>query len=188
MSPAVRPWTVKQSRHIHRDKWISLRADDCVTAEGVGVSPYYVLEYPDWVHVVALDPEDNVILVKQYRHALGQISLELPGGCMDRADASVLAAAARELLEETGFGNANRMTLVNRASANPASHANFVHTVLAEAVTPVQPPVTDGIEVLEVVRVSCREALHLASSGAIMHLMHVGSLMLGLAAAGKITL
>ncbi len=182
----VQPWTTKSSERVLHDRWISVRADHCVTAEGASVSPYYVLEYPDWVHVVALDSEENVLLVRQYRHALGRISLELPGGNMDAADEGPIAAAARELLEETGFGNAERMTLVGSHSPNPASHANLMHTVLAENVAAVQAPLSDEIEVLEVERVPCRDALRLAMSGAIMHSMHVASLVIGLCAAKKI--
>lgn len=182
----VQPWTTTSSECVVRDRWISVRADHCVTAEGTAVSPYYVLEYPDWVHVVALDGEENVVLVKQYRHALGRISLELPGGAMDVSDENAVAAAARELLEETGFGNAGRMTLVGSHSPNPSSHANLMHTVLAENVVEVQPPLFDDIEILEVERVPYREAVRLAMSGAIMHSMHIASLLLGLSAAKKI--
>jgi len=95
---------VTRSRHVYRDRWISVRADDCVTASGVEVKPFYVLEYPDWVHVVAVDRYDHILLVRQYRHGLGEVSLELPGGMMDRMDVDPVAAGMRELLEETGTG------------------------------------------------------------------------------------
>ena len=184
----VQPWKTKSSQRVLHDRWISVRADDCVTAEGVEISPYYVLEYPDWVHIVALDREEHVLLVRQYRHALGRVSLELPAGGVDAKDEGLLAAAARELLEETGFGNAERMTLVASHSPNTASHANSAHTVLAENVTAIQPPQYDEIEVLEVERVPYREALRLALSGAIPQSMHITSLVLGLRAAKKIDL
>lgn len=88
-------------QYVLRDRWISVHADDCVTAEGVEISPYYVLEYPDWVNVVALDEYDHVLLIRQYRHGLGRISLELPCGGAEPGE-STLDAARRELLEETG--------------------------------------------------------------------------------------
>lgn len=49
MGGRVKPWKRKSSQYVLRDRWVSVRADDCVTAEGVEISPYYVLEYPDWV-------------------------------------------------------------------------------------------------------------------------------------------
>ncbi len=50
-------WTVNHSRYVLRDRWITVRADDCVTSQGVEIAPFYVLEYLGWVHVVALDPD-----------------------------------------------------------------------------------------------------------------------------------
>jgi 8-oxo-dGDP phosphatase len=188
MTRRVQPWTVTHSQHLRRDRWISLRVDGCLTAEGVPVSPYYVLDYPDWVNVVALDKDDYVVLVRQYRHALGCVSLELPCGGMEPTDENPITAGARELLEETGYGKAERMTLIASLSPNTASHSNLSHTVLAENVVEIQPPQYDDIEVLEVERVPYREALQLAFNGAMMQALHVSALVLGLRAAGKIDL
>ena len=68
-----------------------MRADDCETASGIAVSPYYIVEYPDWVQVVAIDQHDHVLLVRQYRHGLGEFSLELPAGNMDAPERDPLA-------------------------------------------------------------------------------------------------
>jgi 8-oxo-dGTP pyrophosphatase MutT (NUDIX family) len=169
-----------------RSPWISVRADDCVTAEGFEISPFYVMEYPDWVHIVALDAEDHLILVRQYRHGLGRILLGLPAGGIEKGE-PVLEAAARELLEETGYQNTGPLTLVSRLAANAASHTNFCHTVLAGNVSAVSAPHDDPTEVVEVERMPYREALNLAMSGA-MPAITVASLLLGLHAAKKISL
>jgi hypothetical protein len=97
MTTRLKPWKVKGSRYLVRERFLKARVDDCVTPANIEV-PYYVLEYPGWVNIVALDKEDHLILVRQYRHALGDISLELPGGCMDGNETPV-EAAARELPE-----------------------------------------------------------------------------------------
>jgi 8-oxo-dGTP pyrophosphatase MutT (NUDIX family) len=186
MTSRVKPWTVRGSRYLIRERWLTARIDDCVTPAGVEV-PYYVQEYPGWVNVVALDKEDHLIVVRLYRHALGGLSLELPGGCMEEGESPV-EAGARELLEETGYGDPARLTLVASLSPNTSTHANRVHTVLAEGVSLIGVPEDDGVEVLDVERVPYREALDLAMSGAIMQTAHIASLVLALNAGKKIKL
>jgi 8-oxo-dGTP pyrophosphatase MutT (NUDIX family) len=178
------PWTVKSSQDVIRDRWVKLRADACLTAEGVEVSPYYVLEYPDWVQIVALDDEDHIILVKQYRHALGGISLEVPAGAVDREDLSPLEAAARELEEETGYVAGNWRYFCKH-SPNPGTHTNSVHTVLAQDVRPAGNKLNDPTEDIKVVRIPVREAVRLASDGTIGNAMQVASLAIALSAIGK---
>lgn len=177
-------WTVRRSSHVRRDRWISLREDECVTPEGVVVAPYYVVEYPDWVHVVALDDHDRLLLVRQYRHGTAEFTLELPAGRIDRADADALAAGARELAEETGCA-ARALRLLAVHAANPANQTNRIHTVLAEGVRQVQAPSDDPRERIEVVWLSLDQAVARALSGEMQTLFQVGSLLLALAATGR---
>ncbi|WP_262270196.1 NUDIX hydrolase [Microvirga yunnanensis] len=157
-------WTVTRSRRILHDRWISLRADDCVTPSGVEIAPFYVLEYPDWVHVVAIDAEDHVLLVRQYRHGYGDSTLELPGGVMDAADKDPVTAAARELMEETGY-SAENLRLLASLSPNPATHTNRVHVVLAQPARHVGPATPEPSENITLVRVPAAEAAAMALRG-----------------------
>ncbi|HJV42890.1 NUDIX hydrolase [Caulobacter sp.] len=175
-------WRVTASRYVHRDQWISLRADDCVTDEGAVVAPYYVLEYRDWVEVVALDAADNVLLIKQYRHGLGDFSTELPAGGMDSGETDPVAAARRELLEEAGC--AGDLTLIGESRPNAGTHTNRVHIVLARDVVRVGQPKDDPSERIESFWVSAAEALRMALAGEITVGMQAASLLRGLAAAG----
>jgi 8-oxo-dGTP pyrophosphatase MutT (NUDIX family) len=177
-------WRVTASRHIHKDRWISLRADDCVTDEGAVIAPYYVLEYPDWVEVVALDADNNVLLVKQYRHALGDISVELPAGGMDPGETDPVEAARRELLEEAGC--AGTLTLVGETRPNAGTHTNRTHIVLARDVVKVADPQDEPSERIESVWVSCAEAIRMALAGEITVGMQAASLLRGLAQAGVV--
>ena len=180
-------WRLLASRYVHKDGWIALRADTCLTPEGAEISPYYVLEYPDWVQIVPFDADGNVLLVRQYRHAAGEITLELPAGKMDPDDAGPVATAARELLEETGCAG-ETLKLVNSCSPNPAIQTNRVHTVLVTGVKRVQPPKDDPGERIEALWLPAREALRRARSGELVTSMHVASLALAMLDLGMLTL
>ena len=173
-------WRVAASRYVLQDRWLSVRADDCVTASGVEIAPYYVLETADFVHVVALDGQERIVMVRQYRHGLGDTSLELPGGMMDaedRGDATV--TAARELREETGY-TAARFEPVATLSVDPARFANRLHVVLARDVVPGRQDL-DPAETIAVELLPRREAVKLALAGGIENAQHVGLLMMALA-------
>lgn len=175
-------WRVTASRHVYKDRWISLRADDCVTDEGAVVAPYYVLEYRDWVELVALDADSNVLLVRQYRHGLGDLSVELPAGGMDPGEIDPLEAARRELLEEAGCAGA--LSLIGETRPNAGTHSNRVHIILARDVVKVAEPKDDPQERIEPFWVPLAEALRMALAGEITVGMQAASLLRGLAVAG----
>lgn len=176
----LRPWEVRASRTLVRDRWINLRADHCVTQRGAQLDPYYVLEYEDWVHVVALDEEDCLLLVRQYRHGAGVASLELPGGKLDAHESDPVAAGARELLEETGHA-APSLRHLARLSPNPATHSNWIHVLYGEGAKEVAPLKLDSGEDIRVERIPWREALALALGGDMINSQHVGLLAIALA-------
>ena len=76
-------WEKLSSKYLVKENWATLRVDTCRMPDGTIIPDYYVLEYPDWVNAVALTSDKQVILVKQYRHAAGEVILELPGGCIE---------------------------------------------------------------------------------------------------------
>jgi 8-oxo-dGTP pyrophosphatase MutT (NUDIX family) len=176
----LRPWRVLASRHVLRDKWISVRADHCVTQRGATLDPYYILEYPDWVHVVAFDSEDRLLLVRQYRHGAGVISLELPGGMMDAHENDPVVTGARELLEETGHV-AESLRHVVKMSPNPATHANSIHVVLATQARQTRALELDASEDIVVEHVPWRRAVDMALAGEMINSQHVAMLFIALA-------
>ena len=179
----VARWRTLSSRTILTDRWIDLRADECETENGNTIAPYYVLTYPDWVHVVALTERKELILVEQYRHGAGAVILELPGGVIDRGETPV-EAATRELLEETGHA-AESWEYVSGLYANPAIQTNRVHTVLARGcegqAAPRLEPGEDGMTIrfipLDQVTAGLRD-------GMLSQAMQVAGLLLALDAAG----
>ena len=73
-------WKILSSEYLFHDLWFKVRRDKCETPEGKIVFPYYVYEFPTWVTAVALTEDGKVILERQYRHALGEVCIEIPGG------------------------------------------------------------------------------------------------------------
>ena len=120
---------VLESSYAFTDPWLRLRRDRVLLADGQLLSPCTIFEYPDWVDVIALTADLNVVLVDQYRHAVGQIRTEFPAGAVDGAEAP-MAAIKRELLEETGYAS-DDWRLIGSAPVNPALQTNRIHCFLA---------------------------------------------------------
>lgn len=92
--------------------------------------PFYRIHSPAWVNVVALTEQDELVMVRQFRHGSRVVTLEIPGGLVDPGEAPEVAAA-RELLEETGF-RAGRLTSLGSINPNPALFANRCHMQVAQ--------------------------------------------------------
>lgn len=182
----LRPWTVTRSERVLQDPHLTVRADRCKTAEGATVDPYYVLEYPDWVHVVALDARGWILMIRQYRHAAGVVSLELPAGSMDPADESPLAAARRELAEETGYA-AESYESLGSYSPNPATHANRSHGFIARGISKFGEPKIDPVEIIEHEFIDPARVLELIDRGEIIHLIQIPTIYQALMRVGYLS-
>ncbi len=120
-------WKRIESREIADCRVFKVREDRAVCGDKSGT--FFVIENPDWVNVVALTPDQHVVLIEQFRHGTGSVTLEIPGGMIDGIEAPE-TAARRELLEETGYSTDNWMYL-GTSSPNPALQSNVIHHFLA---------------------------------------------------------
>jgi 8-oxo-dGTP pyrophosphatase MutT (NUDIX family) len=176
-------WSVSSSRHPLKDQWITVRAETCLTSSGVELEPYYTLEYPDFVHVLAMTTDHRIVLTRQYRHGFGASVVELPGGMADVADASILATGLRELSEETGF-TAENAVVMPPLSVDPAKFRNRLHLVLAYDAVRNSAPKLDATEDIEVILAPVSECLDMVRLGRFVNAAHIGMLMMGLERAG----
>lgn len=174
MPHTIKPWRVTASRDIFSSPWVRLRADDCINGKGAVVAPYYVLDYADWVQVVAVTGDDHVVLVRQYRHGAGEVNLEIPGGVIDAGESDPVAAARRELREETGYDGDGQ--LIGAHFANPGTQNNRVFSVLVTDARRVQAQALDPSEDIAVELVPLQQLQSGGMSAAFRHIMHVASL------------
>ncbi|MFN6528386.1 NUDIX hydrolase [Nostoc sp. ChiSLP03a] len=152
---------------------------------GTIVEPYYVLEYPTWVNVVALTKNQEVILVKQYRHGLKKTILELPSGAVETEDFFPIEAAKRELLEETGY-TSNHFIETGILSPNPATHTNLTHCFLATDVECVADLKLDVTEQIDVVLLPLEKVIEGIENNVLLQTLHISSLFFALKKLGKV--
>jgi 8-oxo-dGTP pyrophosphatase MutT (NUDIX family) len=124
------------------------------------IKRFSVLDCDNWVNIVALTPDERVVLLRQFRVGAGRICLEIPGGIIEPGE-DPCTAGARELAEETGY-TGEHYELIGQVCPNPAIQSNTLYTVLARGVALTRPPAPDDGEVLAVETASlddCRRRL-----------------------------
>jgi len=168
-------WRVTSEHTVHQDRWINIISQSCIDRRGQVIEPYYLLKYPDWVHIVCTDEQANVCTVRQYRHGCGKTLVELPGGMVE-ADEDPLEAAKRELLEETGIV-AEDWELLATACPNPATHTNQVH-VFGCRLKRIEATSLDATEDMTSDFQSRAQIMQAIASGQFAQLMHIGSVLL----------
>ncbi|MCY7310936.1 MAG: NUDIX hydrolase [Chitinophagaceae bacterium] len=172
-------WKTLSSTYLFNDRWFKVRKDVCETPGGKIVDPYYVYEFPTWVGAVPVTGDGKIVMVRQYRHALEETIIEIPGGCVDDTDKDYQEAIARELLEETGY-SFSTFDYLGRISPNPSTNTNLLHMFLARGGKKIAEQALDENEEIEVILLTIDELKQLLRENKIVQSMHVSCIMYAL--------
>jgi ADP-ribose pyrophosphatase len=169
----LKPWTIISSHVDKSYRVFNLRRDRARSPRTSETHDFYVLESPSWVNIIPLTSAKEVVLIRQYRFGIRDMTLEIPGGLMEPSD-SPEEAARRELREETGYREETLIPL-GAIHPNPAIQNNLCYTFLAENVFPVGQLVQDEREDIEVVLQPLSEIPLLIRDGAISHALVIAA-------------
>jgi 8-oxo-dGTP pyrophosphatase MutT (NUDIX family) len=164
---SIKPWKLISSERDQSFRIFNLRIDRALSPRTGEEHDFYIIESSEWVNVIPITKEKEVVLIRQYRHGIRDITLEIPGGIIEPGD-TLLEGARRELKEETGYTDGD-MVYLGMVHANPAIFNNKCHTYLALDCQSDGGQSLDDKEDIEVVLKSLDEIPGLIKEGVITH-------------------
>lgn len=169
-------WKLLSSRQIGDYRVLRLREDHYLFEPTQAEADFVVCDSRDWVLVIPVTTDGEIALIRQYRHGVQQVVLEVPGGVVDPGE-TALATAARELREETGY-EAQELRLLGRLMPNPAINNAFLHVVLAKQCRRVGEPHFDPLERIEVMTKPINDVPAMIACGEMSHALVIAAFAL----------
>jgi len=171
----IRPWQKLSSHPVGDFRIFTIRSDRKISPRTQVEHDFFVIDCVNWVNVIGITPDKQLVMVEQYRHGSNTVELEIPGGMMDAGDASPEATGMRELREETGYEGQNPL-LLGQIFPNPAIMSNLCFTVMIENCHCIHPVEFDHGEDLITRLVPIADIPQLVAGGKIRHSLVVVAL------------
>ena len=168
----IKPWQRLDSETVYSCRIFSLQKNISRSPRTGKTHDFFVLDSTEWVNIIPVTPNEEVVLIHQYRHGTDDITLEIPGGMVDQEDVSPLHAARREMQEETGYDSDDIIPL-GAIHPNPAIQGNRCHSFLARNVEKICEPSFDTTEETEVTLVPVSDLPEIVRKGLITHALVV---------------
>ena len=183
-------WEEVSTEHLVQDEWIDFRKSAYRFPDGSVFEPYYSYSRRDYVVIVASDEEGRYICVRQYRQGIGEVTTEFPAGGLERTDGKeygdgsesvedALAAAKRELMEETGY-ESDEWTHLLTIPSNATIADNYAYLYLAKNCRKVSGQHLDETEFLNVEIKDRQEIEAMIAAGKFQQIAHVAAWLLAL--------
>ncbi len=175
----IRKWKILKSQSVIDHQWVKVRQDQLELPNGLIIDDYFVNIRPDIALILAITPAQEIVFVRQYRHGVAEILLELPGGTFNPTQENGEGAAARELQEETGYV-AEKIIKLATLYDNPVKDTNQIHLFLAENVQQQTVQKLDLTEDVEIELIAIATVMEKISSREICVSGTIAAIFLGL--------
>ncbi len=175
----LKKWRLLQSQLVVSNKWCLVRQDEVELPNGTIIDDFYINVRPDIALIFPVTLQQEIVFVRQYRHGVGEVLLELPAGAFDSVEESGEVAAARELTEETGYV-AEKLIKLATLYDNPVKDTNSIHLFIAENVVNSRQQKLDITEEIEVVLIPIADVIRKVLTGEICVSGTVTAIFLGL--------
>jgi ADP-ribose pyrophosphatase len=171
----IKPWEKISSQAVGDFRIFTVRSDRKISPRTLQQHDFFVIDCVNWVNVIGVTPDQELVMVEQYRHGSNTVELEIPGGMMDADDGSPEATGVRELREETGYAG-EKVRLIGQILPNPAIMSNVCFTALVENCRCRHPVAFDQGEDLLTRLIPIADIPRLVAEGKIQHSLVVVAL------------
>ena len=170
------PWKIHSTKEILKTPIFNVHVDHSECPRTGARGDFYRFKFGDWVNIVAVTANNEIVMIRQFRHGNKKWELEIPGGLIDRTDRDPEFAGQRELFEETGYKGENART-IGAVCPNPALQDNICHTVFVDHAVRASEPEMEKCEDIETVLIPVKKVRSLMENGKITHGLVMNALM-----------